>query len=102
MRRQGAQPAALMAAATGVRARRQRARKGEWRGEWVIEELEHSVYGAGVRQGDRTRGSGAWQWHGASFAWLPRAPPLGNFPEHLAGDDMATLEPNVSALIAVK
>ena len=31
--RQGAQPVATMAAATGVRARRQRARKGEWRGE---------------------------------------------------------------------
>ena len=35
--------AASMAAATGVRARCQRGRKGEWRGEWVIEQLGRLV-----------------------------------------------------------
>ena len=35
--------AASMTATTGVRARRQRARKGEWGGEWVIEQLGRLV-----------------------------------------------------------
>ena len=41
--RQRAQPVATMAVAAGVRVRRQRARKEEWRGERVIEQLRRSV-----------------------------------------------------------
>ena len=45
-----------------------------------------------------TRGVERESHGGASSAWLPHAPPLRSFPEHLAGDDVATLEPSFGHL----
>ena len=45
-----------------------------------------------------TRGVERESHGGASSAWLPRAPPLRSFPEHLVGDDVATLEPSFGHL----
>ena len=59
-------------------------------GRAIMEEQEHDS--------GRARGSGARPWWGASSAWPPRALPLGNFPDHLAGDDVATLEPSFGHL----
>ena len=61
-------------------------------------ELRRSVLEAqGARRRDREAGTRQRQGRPAR-AWLPRALPLGNFPEHLAGDDVATLEPSFGHL----
>ena len=61
-------------------------------------ELRRSVMEAqGARRRDREAGTRQRQGRPAR-AWLPRALPLGNFPEHLAGDDVATFEPSFGHL----
>ena len=62
--------------------RRKNAREGEWRGEWGLGQLRHSVEAAGARQRVRARGSGGRQWWRRAPAWLPRmgqVPPVEAF-----------------------
>ena len=77
------------------RERGPRERAGSERG---TEELGRAIKEEQERDSGRARGSGVRPWWGASSAWLPRALPLGNFPEHLAGDDVAILEPSFGHL----
>ena len=97
----GAVPAGRPAMAASPRAARSggREREGCWEGERGDEGRSGArLWRSRSATIGRARGSGARPWWGASSAWLPRALPLGNFPEHLAGDDVATLEPSFGHL----
>ena len=68
------------------------------RGQGASEGMGSSGIHLGERRGTGTHGVERESHGGASSAWLPRAPPLRSFPEHLAGDDVATLEPSFGHL----
>ena len=98
--------AAASSAATPMAAARHGAERSERQGvRGAMERRERrrgplgrSVLEAqGARRRDREAGTRQRQGRPAR-AWLPRALPLGNFPEHLAGDDVATFEPSFGHL----